>query len=338
MKPVRFGLLGFGEWARWHARFIRELPEAHLVAIADSDKKKREMAKKDFGIRTYSDYNELIKKENLDVVDILLPNYLHHQAAMTALQSKCNVLVEKPMALTVKDCESILEFAQDKKPFLAIGFELRASSLWGRVKKLIQGGKVGAVRAVNIEVFRFAPSIGSGGWRLNKDKVGSWMLDAPIHYFDLIRWYFEETGEPQSIYSSANSLSEKALVDNFSTIIKFSNKGYAVLSYSMAGYGYYVVAKVIGDKGALWAHWEEDKENPFKAKFWLEYGQNKVKHKIVIEEPAGEIFDLKAEIKQIVKVVQEGAPILATGQDGKEAVRICLAAEESLTTGEIIKL
>ncbi len=85
-------------------------------------------------------------------------------------------------------------------------------------------------------------------------------------------------------------------------------------------------------------HWEEAEENPLKAKFWLEYGKNKVKHKIVIEEPAGEIFDLKAEIKQIIKAVQEDAPILATGQDGKEAVRVCLAAEESLTTGEVIKL
>ncbi|MEA1965098.1 MAG: Gfo/Idh/MocA family oxidoreductase [Candidatus Aerophobetes bacterium] len=342
MRPVRFGLVGFGEWARWHARFIKEIPEAHLVAVADSDKEKRKIATRDFGVKTYSDYNKLIKEENLDVVDILLPNYLHHKAAITALQSGNNVLLEKPMALTVEDCDSILKFSQksshqDKKPFLAIGFELRFSSLWERVKNLIQEGKIGTVRAVHIEVFRSAPSTGSGEWRLNEDQVGSWMLDAPIHYFDLIRWYFEGVGEPQSLYSSANSSSERALVDNLSTIINFSG-GCGVLFYSMAGYGYYIIAKVIGDKGALWAHWEEVEEKPFEPKFWLEYGQNKVKHKISIERKAGETFDLKAEIKQVVKAVQEGAPIPATGQDGKEAVRMCLAAERSLSSGKAVKL
>lgn len=342
-KQVRFGLLGFGEWARWHARFIKEIPAARLVAVADSDGERRNLAARDFGVRVYSDYHELIKREELDVVDILLPNYLHHEAAIAALRVGNNVLLEKPMALAVEACDSILKCAQevshrDKPPFLAVGFQLRCSSLWGRVKKLIREGKIGTVRAVNLEVFRSAPSMGSGEWRLNKDQVGSWMLDAPIHYFDLIRWYFEETEEPQFIYSLANSFSEKALMDNFSSIIKFSGDGYGVLSYSMAGYGYYTIAKVIGDGGAIWAHWEEIEEKPLGARFWLEYGQNKVKHKVAIEGPAGEIFDLKAEINQIVKAAQEGTSISATGQDGKEAVRICLAAEKSLNTGEIIKL
>jgi len=106
----------------------------------------------------------------------------------------------------------------------------------------------------------------------------------------------------------------------------------------MAGYGYYTIAKIIGNRGAIWAHWEEVEEKPLEAKFWLEYSQNRVKHKVAIERPAGETFDLKAEINQIVKVVQEGRANLATGEDGKEAVRICLAADESLTTGEIVQL
>jgi len=343
MEKVRFGMLGFGEWARWHARFIRENTNAHLVAVADSDEEKRRIAAKDFGVKIYPEYNKLLKEEKLDVVNILLPNYLHHEVAIAALRAGYNVLLEKPMALTVKDCDLILKFAQKarhqgKKPFLAIGFQLRLSSLWGKVKKLIQEGKIGSVKAVNIEVFRSAPPVGSGGWRLNKDQVGSWMLDAPIHYFDLIRWYFAGIGEPKSIYSSANSFSGKALLDNLSSIINFSSGGWGILSYSMAGYGYYTIAKVIGDRGAIWAHWEEVKEKPPEANFWLEYGQNKTKRKITIDRPAGETFDLKAEIDQIVKAVQEGKPVPATGQDGKEAVRICLAAEESLNSGEVVKL
>jgi myo-inositol 2-dehydrogenase/D-chiro-inositol 1-dehydrogenase len=178
MKQVRFGLLGFGEWARWHARFIKEIPDARLVAVADTNEERRNLAARDFGVRVYSDYHELIKREELDVVDILLPNYLHHEVAIAALRSGNNVLLEKPMALTVKDCDLISKCTREvphqyKAPFLAIGFQLRCSSLWGKVRKIIQEGKIGTVRAVNIEVFRSAPSIGSGEWRLNKDQVGS---------------------------------------------------------------------------------------------------------------------------------------------------------------------
>lgn len=342
MRKVRFGMLGFGEWAKWHARFIRKNPDAELVAVADSEEEKRSIAAKDFGVKVYSDYNQLLKKEKLDVVDVLLPNYLHHKVAIASIKAGYNVLLEKPMALTVKNCDLILNELQGacnqgKRLFLAPGFQLRTSSLWGKVKKLIEEGKVGLVRHVNVEVFRSAPPVGMGSWRLDKEKVGSWMLDAPIHYFDLIRWYFTGMGEAESIYSSANFFSEKALVDNFSSIIKFPAEGYGVISYSMAGYGYYTMAKVIGDKGAIWAHWEEVRKDPPEANFWLEYGKEGERQEIAIERPAGETFDLEAEIGQIVKAVQEGGSLPANGVDGREAVRICLAAEESLRKGEIVK-
>lgn len=342
-KKVCFGILGFGEWARWHARFIKENPDAQLVAVADNDKKKREIATTEFAVKTYSDYNQLLRGEKLDVVDILLPNYLHHKVAVAALEAGFNVLLEKPMALTVENCDLILNKLQKsshqgRKLFLAIGFQLRTSSLWGKVKKLIEEGRIGSVKSANVEVFRSAPSVGSGSWRLNRNQVGSWMLDAPIHYFDLIRWYFAGRQEPESIYASANCFSGKALVDNLSTIINFPGGVYGVLSYNMAGYGYYTEAKVTGDKGAVWAHWEEVKQRPLEVNFWLEYGQNRSKKRIAIDRPAGETFDLKAEINQIVRAVQKGESLPATGQDGKEAVRICLAAEDSLNKGEVVKL
>lgn len=343
MRKIRFGMLGFGEWANWHACFIRENPHAELVAVADNDKGRCRKASQEFNAQTYSDYRELIKREELDIVDILLPNYLHQEATIAALRAGNNVLLEKPMGVTVEECDSTLQFLReirehDKDLFLAIGFELRASSLWGKIKEIIRDGKIGTVRAVNLEVFRAAPSVGAGSWRLSKDKVGSWMLDAPIHYFDLIRWFFEKNGEPQSIYSSANSFSKKALVDNFASIVNFPHDSYALLSYTMAGYGYYTIAKVIGDKGSIWGHWEEDKSEPWGAKYWLQYDQNGTRHEVSIDRPAGETFDLKAEIDWIVKVLQHGGSVHAEGEDGKEAVRICLAADESLNSGKIVHL
>jgi len=280
----------------------------------------------------------------LDVVDIILPHYLHYEAAITALRAGNNVLLEKPMALTVEECDQILKLVQKnyadnkKKPALIIGFELRLSRLWGRVKELIQQGKIGTPSALNIEVFTYTTYLGSEKWRLDKKQIGSWILDSPIHYIDLIRWYFEGTGKPQSLYSTANSLhSDRTLIDNFFSIIQFSNNNYATLSFTMGGYGYHIAAKIIGDKGAIWAYWKEAEDNNSKPNFFLEYGQDKIKHQVTIEGQVGETFDLKTEIQQVVKVIRGKAHIPATGWDGREAVRLCLALEKSLESSEIIK-
>ena len=262
---------------------------------------------------------------------------------MAALRAGKNVLLEKPMALRVEECDLILRLAREnragkKMPVLAIGFELRSSSLWGRVKELIQRGTIGIPRALNMEVFRFLPELGLGKWRLKKEKAGSWILDGPIHYFDLIRWYFEGIGEPQSICSVANSLRERALIDNFSSIIRFPNGSHATLSYSIGGYGHYITVNIMGSEGAIRAHWEGVASKTSEPKFYLEYGRNKAKYRVPIERPPGEIFDLKAEVEQVVRAVREGSAVIATGKDGREAVRICLAAERSLEAGEIIQL
>lgn len=343
MGMIRVGLLGYGAWGQEHARFINENGHASLIAIAENTQEGLKEAEEQHKVRTYSDYRELIASEDLDIVDITLPDYLHYEAAITALKAGNNVLLEKPMALTVRECDRILEIWEGEKqfknnePLLAIGFELRASSLWGRVKKLIQNGKIGDPRALNMEVFRCAPYAGVGGWRHKKNRASEWILDGPIHYIDLIRWYFQGIAEPQKISAKANSLQENTLIDNFLAITEFSNNNYASLFYTIGGYRNYITTKVIGEDGAIWAYWGEG-ENGRSHKFFLEFGKGKQKQEITLENPAGEIFDLKSEIDMVIRAVKEGEPPPATGHDGREAVRLCLAAAKSLERGDLVKL
>ena len=68
MRPVRFGLMGYGEWGQWHGRCINETAGASLVAVTECTEEGRRAAEKCFGVRTYSSYKELIEEEELDVV------------------------------------------------------------------------------------------------------------------------------------------------------------------------------------------------------------------------------------------------------------------------------
>ena len=106
---VKFGLIGYGTAAKCHAKAIKEAKNGELVAVSEISEEARREAKDAFGIDTYQDYKDLLKREDIDVVTIAIPNYLHHMAAIDSLNHGKHILVEKPMALTVPDCEDIIK-------------------------------------------------------------------------------------------------------------------------------------------------------------------------------------------------------------------------------------
>src|SRR4051794_38238117 len=166
MCAVRFGLIGYGAWGSHHARAVAAVPAAELAAVAAHSAESCAKAKADHpSARVYADYRELLAKEELDVVDVVLPSHLHHAVAADVLKSGRHLLLEKPMALSLEQCDDLLRLAAERNRILAIGHELRLSSLWGRVKELIDGGAIGEPLYALIELWRRPYRLGSGGWR-----------------------------------------------------------------------------------------------------------------------------------------------------------------------------
>ena len=120
------------------------------------------------------------------------------------------------------------------------------SSLWGKVKSLIDEGAVGEPLYAMIELWRKPYRIGSGGWRYDAGRVGNWILEEPIHFFDLARWYFSSVGEPVSVYAAASARREDhpELHDNFSAIVHFPRGRYAVISQTLAAWEHHQTAKI----------------------------------------------------------------------------------------------
>lgn len=348
MQNVRIGLLGYGSWGQWHARIIDKTAGASLVAVADAREERRKKAQSDFSITAYRNYEDLIDLEDVDLIDVTLPNFLHLDAALKAIEAGKHLLLEKPMGVNEQECDTILQARRQstknkgrksKVPILAIGFELRMSSLWGRVKGLINEGAIGTPRSAQMEVFRDLPDLGKGAWRLDRSKAGSWMLDGPIHYFDLLKWYFSNAGDAISISSAASSRKNDSFDNSFSSIVRFSDGGFASLYYCMGGFGHSINLKISGDDGGIAAGWEANEGTSSNPTYRLQVGQGTRISDIEIEDKPGEIFDLEAEIRELVQSVRErDVPQLAGGQEGKEAVRLCLAAEKSLESGESVEV
>ena len=126
MSPIRFGLIGYGLFGAHHARAVAAAPGAELRAIAVPSEQSRVAAQAAHPSATiYSDYRELLARDDIDAVDVVVPNRWHYEVGRAVLESERHLLLEKPMALAVAECDELVALAARHELVLAIGHELR---------------------------------------------------------------------------------------------------------------------------------------------------------------------------------------------------------------------
>ncbi len=345
--PVRFGLVGFGAWGQHHAQSIASNPDAQLAAIvAPSEASRAAAAQAHPTARVFADHRAMLAEVKLDLVDIVTPSHTHREIATDALNAGCDLLLEKPMALTIEDCRAIVRLARERGRQLAVGHELRLSSQWGEIKRRIDAGVIGEPHYVLVELARKPYRLGASGWRYDQARVGSWVLEEPIHFFDLARWYLAVAGDPMELYAYGKSRdpARPALYDNFSAMFKYANGAYAVVSQTLAAFEHHQTVKVAGRKGAIWAGWSGALDRTLEPSFFLKVFDGENLEHVAIKKPSGEVFELREEIARCVQMVRGEAAPAASGEDGLWSAGLCLVAEESirqqrpLPVGELLKM
>ena len=125
MKTLRVGIVGCGRILPMHIVSVKHLPQAELVAVCDIVKERAEQAAAKYGGNVYTDYKEMIEKENLDVLHVCLPHYLHSIVSEYALSCGVNVLSEKPMSIRYEDGERCVKVAEEKGVLYGVIFQCR---------------------------------------------------------------------------------------------------------------------------------------------------------------------------------------------------------------------
>jgi myo-inositol 2-dehydrogenase/D-chiro-inositol 1-dehydrogenase len=331
--PVRFALAGFGAWGKHHAQSIASHSDARLVAVAAPSQESRAEAKALYPTAAiFADAQEMIASSEFDILDVVTPSDTHRDIAIAAIRRGKHVLLEKPMAITLADCQAIVSAAHEYGVHLAVGHELRLSSQWGEIKKLLDAGTIGDPQYVLVELSRKPYRRGALGWRYDQERVGSWVLEEPIHFFDLARWYLAGSGDPIEVYAYGNSRDKTRpqLFDNFSAMFKYANGAYAVISQTLAAFEHHQTVKVSGTRGAIWAGWSGAVDRTLEPSYFLKVFDEVDLKEVKIEKHSGELFELREEIAQCIRMVRFGSPPIATGVDGLWSAGLCLVAEESI--------
>jgi myo-inositol 2-dehydrogenase / D-chiro-inositol 1-dehydrogenase len=340
-QKLRFGLIGYGLWGAHHAQAIATTDGVELAAIAEaSDASRTAAAAAHPGTKIYADWRQLLARDDIDAVDIVLPSHLHHEVGKAALEAGKHLFIEKPMVLSLAEADELIALAARQGKMLAVDHQMRLSSLWGKVKQLIDEGVVGVPQYVFIELSRFPYRVGSDGWRYDIRRVGNWILEEPIHFFDLARWYMSDFGRPRSVFARASSRQPEhpELQDNFATILDFSHGGLAVITQTLAAFEHHQTCKVTGTKGAIWAWWSGAFDRTSQATFGVKFSQGDKVEEVPLDQHTSEVVELKAHIAALVATIRDGKAPPASGADGRWAVELCLAAQHSVDEGKPITI
>lgn len=339
MSAVSFGLIGYGLWGQHHANAIVNSPDAELTAICARSEESRAKAKAAHPTaEIFADYREMIAREDITAIDVVVPSDLHLEFGTAALEAGKHVMMEKPMTICTATSQQLVATAKKADRLLGVGFELRLSELWGKAKQLIDDGRIGRPQYCLIELWRRPYRPGSQGWRFDINRVGNWVLEEPIHFFDLARWYMSSLGEPTSVSAFANSHQEghPELQDNFSSVVRFPENGYAVVTQTLSAFQHHQTAKIAGTEGAIWASWSGAKDRDLSPTASLRIGLDDNVEDVPLNKPTGELFELQEEIDMFAQAVQGKRTLAAGGDEGIWSVAMCEFAQQSIDQGREI--
>jgi myo-inositol 2-dehydrogenase/D-chiro-inositol 1-dehydrogenase len=330
--PLRLGLIGYGLWGRHHARAIAQTPGASLAAIACRSAATAEAAARDFpGVPVHRDHRELLARADVHAVAVVVPNALHAEIGVAALEAGKDVLLEKPLAPTLEGCDRLIAAARRTGRVLTVGHELRLSHQWGAIKALIDAGDLGDVTSAVMSLFRFPYRPGSGGWRYQVDQIGSWILEELVHHFDLLLWYFARHGPPIAVSAVGHGRrGDPAMSDGLACTLRFAGDRYAVVTFTLMGFEYHLAAEVVGTEGAVRGYWSGGLDRTREARFELKAKRRGAEAPQSIPlAVSGELYELEEQLRQVVPAFRERRA-LVSAEEARQAVAVGLAVEQSL--------
>ncbi len=255
MRKIKFAVVGQGHIGRRHAEMIRRSVACELVATCDV------LPSKDLGIEApeepfFRDFSDLLAQHpEVEVVNICTPNGLHAQHSLMALEAGKHIVCEKPMALSKKDCESVIYKAlqMHKQVFCVMQNRYSPPSIW--LKELITNQTLGEVFMVQLNCYwnRDDRYYKSGGWKGTNALDGGTLFTQFSHFIDIMYWLFGDITDIQAKFRDFNHAHSTEFEDSGFVNFNFVNGGMGSLNYSTSVWDSNLESSltIVGSKGSV---------------------------------------------------------------------------------------
>jgi len=294
------------------------------VAVAAETPEEAAPLAKDCGARVEATAESLCRADDIDLVVVATPTYLHAAHVIAAARARKHVFCEKPLARTLADAEAMVRACDEAGVTLAVGHVVRFFPEYRRAKELLDAGSLGRPAMATMTRGNFA--VGSArGWYLDPDKSGGVVLDLMLHDLDTVRWWF---GEPSRVY--AKRFTGSAGLEYALATIRYDDRPIVQVEASWAEHaGFRTGFELRGDRGML-VH------------------DSRAVSPIAIQTPSGPAGPAMmatptlletpylVQLRDLFTRIARRAPPLVDGREGLRSLALGLAVIRSADTGEVV--
>lgn len=254
MGKLKIGIVGCGKIAERHAEHISKI--GTLKAVCDIKIERAEKFSEKYGSNKYDNIDEMLKCETaFDLVAICTPNGLHSEHTIKCLKAGSNVICEKPMALTVRDCEMMINEAEKTNKRLFIVKQNRFNPPVEALKKILEENKMGKIFSIQINCFwnRCRDYYKESDWKGSKLLDGGVLFTQFSHFIDLLYWLYGDVKEVSSIGSNYNHKDDIEYEDTGVVIFELENGIIGTINYNINSYKNNMEGSitVFGEKGTV---------------------------------------------------------------------------------------
>jgi UDP-N-acetyl-2-amino-2-deoxyglucuronate dehydrogenase len=323
MATVKFAIIGLGNIGKRHAEHILQQAHAELIAVCDIDSSKSDL----YDCPFYDDIQELLQNVFVDVLCVCTPNFLHERHTIDALNAGWNVVVEKPMALSVAECDRMIVAAKTAQKTIFAVKQNRYNPPVVAVKKLIDEGSLGKIFMLQVNCFwnRGDSYYSQSDWRGKKEKDGGCLFTQFSHFVDILYYL---NGKIDSAMGSVRNFAHQhntEFEDSGSFVLQASNGSIVNFNFTTCSFEKNMegAITIFAEKGTIKIGGQYLNT--------IEYQQIKEAVIPAINISAknndyglyqGSMSNHDKLIQNVVDVLQSGAKIMTTAEEGRDVVSI----------------
>jgi predicted dehydrogenase len=338
---MNFGIIGCGRISRRHVDAILSNSNAKLIALCDVVDEKMDVLIKEhnLNVKKYLDYNELLENKDIDIVSIATPSGLHAKIAIDAMNAGKHVICEKPMALTLKDANDMIETSKNTGKQLGICLQNRFNKTVVKLRTALENNRFEKLFLGNATIRWSRPdSYYHDDWHGTIAQDGGCLMNQSIHNIDLLNWMM---GDIESLYAYSGKLTHKDIeVEDVAVVaIKFKSGALGIIESTTSIFEKNLeeTLSIFGTKGSVVLGGVANN----KLNFW-KFEDKLDDLNIVQEEVNEEIKDIYGFghprlYSNFINALNGSEKLLVCGEEGKKSLEIVLAILKSSKSKQEVK-
>jgi len=252
-KTYKVGLIGCGRIAKVHASVIQQVEGFSLAAVCDIDESRRKHFSDLYGVPGYERYEDLLEKQEPDLVTIATPNGTHYKIAAACFERGFNVLLEKPITINSEDAENLIAVSERKHVHFFAVKQVRYNPAIQVVKSAVENGNLGEIFSTSLVVRWTRPQeyFDQSDWRGTRVLDGGGLLNQGIHYVDVMQWLI---GDVKSVFGKVERFFHRIEIEDTAFgLVRFKSGALGSIEFTINTYPHNLECSLIllGEKGSV---------------------------------------------------------------------------------------